>query len=120
MESNIATSYFYHLQMKFFYHLQMKFVKVMFSQVCLSTRVRGSMSSGVSVRGSLSMGVSLRGCLCLGVSVRGGGFCPGGMSLSRGSLPRGVFVQRVSVQVVSLSRQVSVQGSLSRGDPPVS
>ena len=67
------------------------------------------------------MGVSLQGCLCPRVSVQGGGgsvqegcLCPDG------SLPRSVFVQRVSVQGclcpgVSLSSDVSVQAGLYPG-----
>ena len=106
--------------------------------------VQGGLCSGVSVQGVSVQGRSLSmGYLSRGISVLGG-LCPGGLcprgSLSRGSLPwkslfRGVFVQQGlcpgslcperSLSLgslseglclwVSLSGDVSVQGSLSKG-----
>ena len=64
----------------------------------------------LSRRGSLSRS----GYLSRGVSVQGS-LCPGGESLSRGSLSRGYLSRRGS-----LSRGVSVQGSLCPGGESLS
>ena len=92
------------------YHPQRSCGKVIISQVCVKNSVHRGVSAPACTSCHMTKGVSVQGGPIWGVSVQES-LCPG-VSLSGGSLSRGVSVQG---EGGSLSRGSLSRGSLSRG-----